>query len=124
MDALGNSDIHMNVPEVSGWIRKKTVKSLMGTLRDRTANFDDRLRAIEALVQIGSGDAVIPLTEALKDRDPNIRLKVAEALGRMGNESSVESLTRLGAIRVWNKPLRGEVGSVEVPPGKVQAAHK
>jgi len=46
-----------------------------------------------ALAHIGD-PAVLPLTDALKNEDPDIRTGAAFALGKIGDERAKESLTR------------------------------
>ena len=54
-------------------------------------NDDVRLRAADALGEIGDSRAIEPLVQALRDEDRDVQFEVAEALGMMG-ERAVEPL--------------------------------
>ena len=53
---------------------------------------DERLRAAELLVYLGSEESVEPLITCLEDENPDLRFHAIEALGRIGDPRAIEAL--------------------------------
>jgi HEAT repeat protein len=67
---------------------------------------------LEALVQIGS-HAVEPLIAVLEDREPNVRLHAAKALGQIGDARAVEPL--IAALKDSNEEVRATAVGALIP---------
>ena len=57
-------------------------------------DIDVQLKAVKTLIKIGE-PAVKPLTQALKDRDEDVRGRAAVILGQIGDARAVEHLTQV-----------------------------
>jgi HEAT repeat protein len=80
-------------PETEG---DREVRRLIEALGDtRLTSVVARRAAAEALGERGDARAVLPLVEALKDRDILVRNRAEEALGKIGDESAVGPLVEI-----------------------------
>lgn len=64
----------------------------------------DRINAMRGLVELGETRAVMPLCQALSDKDSNVRRHAAEALGRLGDPRAGKPL--ITALSDENKDVR------------------
>lgn len=72
--------------------RTGTVRDLIAALSDRRP--DERRIACEQLGSLASPEAVEPLIERLSDPDRGVRIKAADALGRIGDRRALHALKR------------------------------
>lgn len=86
----GSPEIRRIVSEVLD--RTGTVRSLIEALLDRRP--DERRIACEQLGGLRSVEAVEPLIARLSDPDRGVRIKAAEALGRIGERGALHALKR------------------------------
>jgi HEAT repeat protein len=70
---------------------KDEIDSLIAVLKDR----DARVKAVEALGDIGDTNVVKVLIECLDDRDENVRFMAIVSLGKIGDKRAVEPLCRI-----------------------------
>ncbi|MFQ6015580.1 MAG: HEAT repeat domain-containing protein [Anaerolineae bacterium] len=99
------------------------VEPLMAALH--SADWAARDKALRVLVQIGE-DAVEPLIEALTDEDADVRWRVAEALGTIGDQRATEPLIRAlqdddGAVRREAIEALGKIGGSRVAEPLIEA---
>ncbi len=89
----------------------------MEALKDE--DFGVRKEATEALVKIGSNEAVGALMEALKDRSRWVREEAAEALVKIGSDAAVGSL--IEALNDENWLVRREAAEAltRIPPERL-----
>lgn len=91
-------------------------QSLIRQLKSRT-NKESTLRTIMALGKMKSKEAVLPLTELLKQNDPHIAEAALSSLARIGDPSSLQSIiayaegkdlatliTVIGVVKMLNDP--------------------
>ncbi len=78
-------------PNIEKMTASRDVKGLIKVLKGQT---DPQLRAqaVQALMQIGDGQAIEPLYEARNDDNPGVRALAAIALGYFGDERAVDGL--------------------------------
>nr|NVI76074.1 nero [Cucujiformia] len=87
-----NSKSYYNTVDPAPAAPSKDIKELKSTLINDKVSLFDRYRAMFALRDIGSKDAITALGEALKCGSSLFKHEVAFVLGQMQNESSVPYL--------------------------------
>ncbi len=70
----------------------EAVDLLVELLIDAETTPTIRLEVIQALGQIGSADAVLPLSSSLNNPDPTVRRATAQALGQVGSPQAAKPL--------------------------------
>lgn len=92
---------------------KKAVEVISKALTNDTSE-DVRLSAIDALLSIGDGSIIQPLSLAMKDQKPSIRESAIEALGAIGDATAIESIKNAlndqdDAVRELAKEILAEI---------------
>ena len=95
------------------------IDPIIKALRD--GNLSLRVKAANALGQLGDKRAVIPLIEALKDEKSGIRAEAAKALGQLGDERAIvpliESLEAYDLrVRAWAADSLGKLSGTAIVP--------
>ncbi|TLD40882.1 MAG: HEAT repeat protein [Candidatus Jettenia ecosi] len=93
-DALENEDAEKREEAIIalGESKDKKAVEVISKALTNDANEDVRLSAIDALLTIGDGSIIQPLSLALKDQKPSVRESAIEALGAVGDASAIESI--------------------------------
>lgn len=97
-------------------------EALVGVLEDPDA--DIRQRALEALAEHGSVEAVPAVAERVGDRDPAVQAAAIQALGRLKDPQGVDALIRVATDdrrldAIW---ALGEIGDPKALPLLTQLA--
>ena len=79
-------------------------------LKDQNADINWRIEAAKALGEIGGGEAVSALKEALGDSRREVRAKAVDVLGEIGGEEVVSSLKKT-SLRDPSKKVRARAAS-------------
>ena len=102
---IKNKDIRSHIAYILGEIRdERAIEPLFKILRSEKKDIYDTASAAYALKEIGE-PAVLPLIEALKDKNEYVRGKVAKALGGIGDKRALEPL--IECLKDKNSYVRG-----------------
>ena len=101
--------------------------SALATLLGTSANVDARTRAVFALYRINTSESIAALREGLKDKDLQVRVAAAKALGLAKDKGSVDQLTQMiqndePACRRQAATALGQIGEPSVIPALLKAS--
>ena len=105
---------------------QESVNSL-ATFLGSSANAYARTRAVFALYRIGTGESIAALREGLKDKDIQVRVATAKALGLAKDKLSIDLLTQMiqndePAGRRQAATALGQIGEPSVIPALLEAS--
>ena len=101
--------------------------SALATLLGTSADGYARTRAVFALYRINSSESIVALREGLKDKDLQVRVATAKALGMAKDKGSVDQLTQMiqndqPACRRQAATALGQIGEPSVIPVLLKAS--
>ncbi len=100
---------------------------VIGLLSQRNPDVRNNASMVLAhAVKKGEGELYLPLTSAMEDKEPGVRLHIAAALGRLGDPAAIPFLTKalndeFALVRVRSALALARIGDKRAVPSLIEA---